>query len=164
MKIGIVSDSHGKARRLRQALAALVQQGARVLVHCGDVGSPECIAALGETGLDAYAVAGNMDRRIDRLTEQARQCGVRFSSECVVVPLGDGQYLAATHGNDPAGLARLLEDPNCPYVCHGHTHRARDERIGDTRVINPGALRHARPATVALLDTDTDTVEHIELK
>ena len=48
-----------------------------------------------------------------------------------------------------------------PYVCHGHTHRLRDDRIGDVRVINPGALNHPRNPrhpTIAVLDTATDTL------
>ena len=44
------------------------------------------------------------------------------------------------------------------YLCHGHTHTALDARRGKTRVINPGALHRAAEYTVALLDTDTDTL------
>ena len=39
----------------------------------------------------------------------------------------------------------------------------RDERIGRTRVINPGALQRARRYTVALLDTEMDALELFEL-
>ncbi len=164
MRIGIVSDSHGKANRLRRALAELVARGAEAIVHCGDVGSAECIAALGEADAEAYVVPGNMDRRPQRLHEEAIRQGVHFSMDSILVPLGEGSYLAATHGNNASAVARLLALPSVRYLCHGHTHESRDERAGKTRIINPGALRHAHPATVALLDTDTDTLDLIEVR
>ena len=164
MKIGIVSDSHGKADRLGRAVETLIARGAEAVVHCGDIGGEECIDVLGGAGVAAYAVAGNMDRRLDALAARARQTGVHFSLDTVLVDLGDGSHLAATHGNDAAALRQLLADGRLRYLCHGHTHTPRDERSGSVRVINPGALYHARPLTVALLDTDTDTLEHIELR
>ena len=163
MKIGIVSDSHAKADRLRRALTALIARGAQAVVHCGDIGSTACLDALAAAGVPAYAVAGNMDRHLDRLQAAARKGGVRLSLETVLLPLGGGSYLAATHGHEPATVAHLLAERRFAYVCLGHTHQVRDERVGTTRVINPGALHHAHPPTVALLDTDADTVEHIEV-
>ena len=162
MKIGIVSDSHGKTRRLRAALEMLTQRGAECIVHCGDVGSPDCMALLGEASPEAYAVAGNMDRRPHPLLAAAVKANVTFSLTAVEVPIGDGRYLAATHGHDPDLLAALIAGERFPYVCHGHTHRAGDRRVGRVRVINPGALRSPRDPrhpTAALLDTDADTVE-----
>ena len=164
MKIGILSDSHGKAGRVRRALAELIQRGAEQVVHCGDVGSVECVAALAEAGVQAYLVAGNMDRHPEKLAKEAARTGVHFSEGSVVVPLAGGGRLAVTHGNDTSVIAKLLADPQVRYICQGHTHNPRDERIGEKRIINPGALRHTRQPSVALLDTDTDTLELIEVR
>ena len=89
---------------------------------------------------------------------------MRFAVGKILVPIGGGAHLAATHGNDRALLAALIGAGTFPYVCHGHTHAPRDERIGTTRVVNPGALCHADRTTVALLDTAADTVEFIEIR
>ena len=159
MKIGIISDSHGRTALLKSALDLLTTRGAERIVHCGDLGSADCLALLATAGVPAAAVAGNMDRRVAHLAETARSCGVSFSPDFVEVAFGDGQHLVATHGDNPALLDELIAGGQFPYVCHGHTHRMRDETIGGVRVINPGALRHPRGArlhTVALLDTDTD--------
>ncbi len=164
MKIGIVSDSHGKVDVLRRALSMLAERGAEAIVHCGDIGSDECITALGETNLPTYAVAGNMDRHTRRLKSQADRDKVHFSPDTVLMPLGGDKYLVATHGNDLRIMTELLADGGFPYLCHGHTHQPRDEKIGPTRVINPGALRHAHPPTAAILDTDADTVEHFAVR
>jgi predicted phosphodiesterase len=37
-------------------------------------------------------------------------------------------------------------------VCHGHTHRRREERVGKTLVLNPGAIYRANPHTFAIVD------------
>jgi len=162
MKIGIISDSHGKAGRLRKALAALAERGAEAIVHCGDVGSRDCIAALGEADLPAHVVAGNMDRHLRRLAAEARAAGVHFEEDTIVIPLGEKGSLALTHGDRAETLEQLLVGGRFAYVCHGHTHERRDERIGSTRVINPGALSGQSP-TAALLDSDCDTVEFLRI-
>lgn len=156
MKIGILSDSHGQLKRLEAALEALRAAGVDVLVHCGDHGSVECLAALGACGLPCYTVAGNMDRHVDALADAAAAAGVCFDRRVVTVPLGDGRTLAAAHGSDAALLRELVSSGQHAYVCCGHAHKFSDQRAGPVRVINPGALHHCRPYTVAVLDTDTD--------
>ena len=52
------------------------------------------------------------------------------------------------------------------YVCHGHTHCSRDERIGNVRVICPGALygpRDSMGSRVAQLDTINDEVLFLQV-
>ncbi len=166
MKIGIVSDSHGKAGCLRAALELLASHCCEAVVHCGDIGSTECVELLGAAGMPAYAVAGNMDHHVGRLESAANECGVKFAWEVVEVPLAADQFLVATHGDDVGVLAELIEGGQFPYVCHGHTHCTRDERFGNVRVIGPGAIRHPRHPrhpTVVVLDTDTDTLQFIKV-
>lgn len=166
MKIGIVSDSHGKADRLQHAIDIFTSHNVDAIVHCGDIGSTDCVRALGSTGKPAYAVPGNTDHHAELLERQANACGVVFSWKTVEVPLGDGAYLVATHGHGDHHLDELIAGGQFPYVCHVHTHRIRDERIGKTRVINPGALHHNRDPhhpTAAILDTDTDTLQYFDI-
>ena len=166
MRIGIVSDSHGEIDRLRGALDIFEIHDAQAIVHCGDIGSAKCIELLADAPCDVYMVAGNMDRHVERLAALARGRGIHFGWEVIEVPLADGRCLVATHGHDANILGELIRGRQFPYVCHGHTHRARDERIGAVRVINPGALRSPkdpRHPTAALLDTDAETVEFLDV-
>lgn len=166
MKIGIVSDSHGSASRLKAALKALVGLGAEAIVHCGDIGSVECVAVLGRAGVPAHLVLGNMDRHEAELAAAAEEYGVALGPEVIEVPIGNGRHLVATHGHHERIFAELVMGQQFPYVCHGHTHRVRDEQAANTRVINPGALRHPKDPkhpTAAILDTDADTVEYIRV-
>lgn len=166
MKIGIVSDTHGREKTLQKAVTLLLARGAETIVHCGDIGSARCLEILAESDLKVYAVAGNMDRHAEDLEQAAQQAGVTFAWETVELPLGDGQYLVATHGHLEGILRELLVGQRFPYVCHGHTHVARDERVGKVRVINPGAIFHPRRGspTVALLDTDSDSVDFLSVR
>ncbi|HIH05078.1 TPA: metallophosphoesterase family protein [Candidatus Woesearchaeota archaeon] len=49
------------------------------------------------------------------------------------------------------------------YVLTGHTHAKRDEKVKQTRVINPGALFRCTPYTIAFLDVEKDGVEFVEI-
>jgi len=163
MKIGIVSDTHGKAGRLEKALDVFDQHQVEAVVHCGDIGSVQCMEVLASSKAPVYAVPGNMDRDVATLQQAAEEMGIHFSWEVIEVPVGGEKRLVATHGNDRSILRELVADGQYAYVCHGHTHRFQDELIGKVRVINPGALYHTWPHTVAVLDTETDTVEKIHV-
>ncbi len=167
MKIGIVSDSHGKSKRLAKAIGMLTEKGADAILHCGDIGSDDCVKVLGNAGVPAYAVSGNSDRHPGHLEIIAAEACVTFSTETVEIPIENDQYVIATHGHDEGLLGTLIIDGQFPYVCHGHWHQPRDEKVGPTRVINPGALTrprgHDHKRSCALLDTETDTLEFFEV-
>ena len=161
MIIGILSDTHGRTARLSHALSLFAEAKVDAIVHCGDICSGACVQALGEASAPAYLVAGNMDWGLFHIPRAAQKAGVNFSRDTVEVDLGDGRHLIATHGHHEDLLDDLIRGGQFPYVCHGHTHRLRDQRIGNVRVINPGALTHPRNPhhpTAVILDTDTDTL------
>lgn len=166
MRIGIVSDSHGHTARLQQALELFAAKDVQAIVHCGDISSTDSVRLLSQCPVECHLVAGNMDRHFFNLSKAAQRYPVRFSPETIEVPIGHSQYLVATHGHHEHLLAELIAGEQFPYVCHGHTHRCRDEHVGSVRVINPGSLHHPRGPkhpTVAVLDTDTDALEFLDL-
>ncbi|MBN1941684.1 MAG: YfcE family phosphodiesterase [Phycisphaerae bacterium] len=167
MRIGILSDTHGKSKRLTKALDMLALRGAEVLVHCGDVLEAGDVTQLGGFPGPAYLTAGNMDRHGMRsLAEAARAACVHFAADFLAVELGDGRHLAVTHGHHETLLEELIRGGQYAYVCHGHSHRRRDERFGPTRVLNPGALYHPRGRdgeTILLLDVHADAAEFLRL-
>ena len=161
MRIGIVSDTHGDTKGLSHALEIFSHHQVQAVVHCGDVGTIQCLRLLADAAPNVYVVTGNTDRHIDQLAEEAGSLGINFAWEAVQVPLGEGKALVATHGHDDKLLGELIADRQFDYVCHGHSHKIRDERVNGVRVINPGALHRARVHTVAVLDTATDVLEHV---
>ena len=166
MLIGLLSDSHANASRLGNAVSLLVQQGAEAVVHCGDIVAVDQVSILAGPGLPAYLVAGNMDRPTAKFAKEAGRCGVNFATDFLEAPLGEGEYLIVLHGDNEQLLCELIEGGQFPYICHGHTHRTSDKTYGLVRVICPGALTHPRSPkypTVAILDTDSDTVKFIKV-
>ncbi|MCH8147403.1 MAG: metallophosphoesterase family protein [Planctomycetes bacterium] len=59
MRIGILSDTHNDVDRTRVAVNLLQAEGAQLLVHCGDLATPEVVAECAV--LPFYFVFGNHD-------------------------------------------------------------------------------------------------------
>ncbi len=136
----------------------LVERGAHVLLHLGDV---ETDAVLDElAGHPARVVFGNCDD-VDRLSSYAAHLGIKVDHPMGVFD-ADGKNVVFTHGHMPRLVHDVLGDAD--YLFHGHSHEVRDERVGRTRVINPGALVRASRYTCSLLDTHTDTLELLEVE
>lgn len=154
-RIGLLSDSHGRAPTTRAAVGVLIDAGAEMLIHLGDVGNDLVLDALAGD-VEAHVVFGNTDYDWQPLADYARQIGL-----IVDHPVGrlniDGKILVFQHGDSRTAMTAALHE-QATYLCHGHTHLQRDERVGMTRVINPGALQRASVYTVALLDTQADQV------
>jgi len=163
MRIGIISDSHGNDTALREALQILEERKVRTIIHCGDIGTLRSLEVLGAATATIYYVTGNVDHSLPDIEMRARENNIHFAWEVVLAEIGEQFILAATHGDDQQTLGGLIMSQRFPYVCHGHSHHQRDERIGATRVINPGALQRARKHTIAILDTDRDDLEFIEV-
>lgn len=159
MLIGLLSDSHGRVASTRVAVALLRDRGAELLLHLGDLGGEAVVDEL--VGHNARIVLGNCDWPEQPLIRYAGLVGVAVDH-----PVGrlviDGKRLAYTHGH-LTGLLRVALDESVDYLLHGHTHARRDERVGRTRIINPGALFRADRYTAALLDPAGDRVEIVEL-
>lgn len=170
-RIGLLSDSHGRAGTTQRAVDLLCAQDADLLLHLGDVGTVEVIDALcapGKDGtgqLEAHVVFGNTDWDTHTLQRYAQDLGITVDHPLGRLDLGDGGEVVFCHGHEQDCMdAALREQPHAPrYLCHGHTHRAADTRVGPTRIINPGALFRASTYTVALLDTETDTLTFHEV-
>jgi len=159
MRIGILSDSHGRAARTAQAVATLRDAGADVLVHLGDVETEQVLDEL--TGHPAHLVFGNCDWNTQTLGRHAEFLGITVHDPLGVLHVGAAR-IAFTHGHRPEVMQQALAD-GVDYLLHGHTHQVRDERRGSTRIINPGALFRAGRYTVAVLEPETDRLEIVEL-
>ena len=158
MLIGILSDTHDHVEITNSAIALLQKHRAEFFIHCGDVGSEQVLDQL--AGLKAAFVFGNCDWDRDGLERYAGNIGVACHGAFADLELA-GKRFAVMHGDDPHFRERLLIAQSHDYLLQGHTHVRLDERVGRTRVINPGALFRARQKTVATLDTATDQLSFL---
>jgi uncharacterized protein len=148
MRIGILSDTHDQVARTASAVRRLIAEGAELLIHCGDLTTPEIVEEF--AGIPTYFVFGNNDYDEDRLRRTMVDVGGVCLGRAGEISLGE-KRLAVTHGDSVTEFRRQMKaEPD--YLFTGHTHVASDDRAGRTRHINPGALSRARTYTVALLD------------
>ncbi len=156
-RIGLLSDSHSRAGITRRAVKLLIDQGAEILLHLGDICSEDVIdALLVPAPVVSRLVLGNNDDIVP-MTRYALNLGLLVDHPVGRLDLGEGKSLVYLHGDDFSAMDRAIRE-GVTYLCHGHTHRAADARTGPTRVINPGALCRAKVYSVALLDTETDKI------
>jgi putative phosphoesterase len=159
MLIGIMSDSHGRSATTARAVEALRDAGAEVLLHLGDIETEAVIDEL--VGHSARVVFGNCDWNTDALAHYAELVDVEVDHPAGRLEI-DGRRIVFTHGHLPGPMNEALRE-GVDYLLHGHSHEVRDDRLGPTRVINPGALFRAARYTVAVLDPRRDEVSFIEI-
>jgi len=149
MQIGVIADTHSKMRR--EALEVL--KGSDVILHAGDVGRDEALEAL-EAIAPVIAIRGNIDKTGRAATLPDVQ-DLQF--------LGHTFYMlhdVKTLNFDPQGRYRV--------VIAGHSHKPRNEWIGDVLYFNPGGAgprRFTLPITVGRLQVSEGGVvaEIVEL-
>ena len=143
-RIGVISDTHGLVRP--EALRALA--GAHLIVHAGDVGSPEVLDALRAVA-PVVAVRGNNDR--------GRWAAALPETEVVETA---GRTLYVLHD-----LKELDLDPGAAgfdAVIAGHSHKPRIERRDGVLYLNPGSAgprRFRLPIAVAWLAVESAGLE-----
>ncbi len=153
MLVGILSDSHGYHLPVRKALACFDALGVEHLIHCGDVGGQEVFDEF--VGRSLTFVWGNTDEFDGSTLAYLAAVGLQAPSQSPTTITLDGKRFAVFHGHE-RGFDAAPRKLDVEYICHGHSHVQRDDRIGAIRIINPGALHRAAVKTVATLDTATD--------
>jgi hypothetical protein len=162
VKIGIIADTHDDIDNLKTALTALQAEGVITVLHCGDVCGPHMIRAL--AGFDVWIVQGNMDGDF-KLTAAVEEAFGQGRLAWLQRPALDGTSVAMLHGDNEEALQNLIASGEYAYVLHGHTHKRRDQTMGHTRVINPGALggRRSQRYSFCILDLTNGETRFFEL-
>ncbi len=162
MRIAILSDSHDNVWKLDCAMPHLSEADA--ILHCGDICSPFVVKRLieGVKGKPVYIVWGNNDgdRRLHMLTAAAAP-NIHFLGEFGDLTF-DGLKVALVHYPE---IARpLAECGKFDLVCYGHDHKANEEHLGRTILLNPGELHGLNGrSTMALFMTGTRKAATVDL-
>jgi putative phosphoesterase len=144
LRIGVISDTHGSL----DAAAIAVLRGMDLIIHAGDIDTPEVLRTLNRTA-PVTAVRGNMDRghwSADLSTTEVVEAG-----ESLIYVLHDLQRLTL----DPAAAGFRA------VIC-GHTHRPAVQHRNGVVFINPGSAAYPRwgsSPSVALLDCDAADIQ-----
>lgn len=162
-RLGLISDTHNHIQNVERAIVCFEAEGISTVLHAGDVNGKTVLRLL--TPFDLWVAWGNVDRDeklpVSVATEEFTNAHLAYSHSLVV----EGCKLALLHGDNVPQLSHVIHSGEYDYVIHGHTHQLRDELIGHTRVINPGALGGSglRPKTFAILDLATGDLQTLEV-
>jgi uncharacterized protein len=156
MRIGLISDTHGRLRpQVFDAFADV-----ELILHAGDVGGLDIIDEL-ETIAPVHAVMGNTDSPALRPRVQD-ELSLELAGHQVVVVHGH------RFGSPQPGLLHAAY-PDADVVVYGHTHRQRVDVIDGCVIVNPGAAGPARfdlkpsVAVLTLEEGNAPVVEHVPL-
>ncbi|MHB1037477.1 MAG: YfcE family phosphodiesterase [Pirellulales bacterium] len=160
MYIGVISDTHGQVASTILALEAFHDHDVRLVLHCGDIGSPRIVPPF--SPWPTHFVFGNVDgdpiELREAIREAGQQCHERFGTLEV-----EGVRIAFLHGDDESLLRRTVHSGHWDLVCTGHSHVAGHSYKGRTLVLNPGAIHRASPRSVAMVEVPSLSVKSITL-
>jgi len=130
MRIAVISDTHNLLPP--QLLPRIAD--ADEIWHLGDVCMPGILESIEQLGKPLHVVLGNNDYYYRWPLVMKREI--------------DGARCHLVH------IPPQVAPPDCDLLLHGHTHIPRDETIGATRWLNPGAITYPKggsPASFAWL-------------
>lgn len=164
MKIGVVSDTHG---RFDPRLNTLLK-GADAILHAGDVGAQDVLDQLKQIA-PVHAVRGNVDGPGLNLPLTLKLDFVTLQVEMQhILPVPQSELEAWAEAAIPGGRApqrseRFLKtfDQGTGVVIFGHSHQPCLVQLGDVLFFNPGSAgpqRFALPRCCGLLEVFDDGV------
>ena len=136
MKIAVMSDSHDHLENVDRVVALAGEQGAEILLHCGDICSPFVMDRLAPFKGQVHVVFGNNDGdhlTIGRIAERFSNITIHHHTGIIETDKG---LVAFTHY--PEHGKGLAATGNYAAVFSGHTHVRMSEIMNDTPHINPG--------------------------
>ena len=158
MRFAIISDTHGNVANFKKAIIWLNKEGISLILHCGDIGSPESFKeSIADFKGEIFGVLGNTykDSKIELVNYQGPK--TKILEEFVEITIKE-KRIAIIHRPDTT--RELAEFGKYDMVFYGHTHKPWEEKIRGCRVINPGELagQYFKP-TFAVYDTDRDSLK-----
>ena len=148
-QLGVISDTHGDIPSTRKAVRMLESLEVGMVIHCGDVGSPEVPALF--TKWPTHFVLGNVDKPGDDILSAIKQAGLVCHGRFGTLTAQE-RKIAFLHSDDLRCFRETVDSGDWDLVCYGHTHRADQQHVGATLVLNPGAISRAWPPTLAVVD------------
>lgn len=133
MRIGVISDTHGKAEFFRRALEQMGQID--FLIHAGDY-FRDAVGMAQEAGIKVVAVVGNCDRHLAGPEEE------ELEVEGFRILVTHGHMYGVKSGN--SRLTEKLRDGNYDLIIYGHSHVPEITRLSQGYLFNPGSVSSPR--------------------
>lgn len=148
-RVALISDTHipERASAIPERFRERIREADHV-IHAGDFTTNDVLAALAETADgNLTAVYGNMDPR-------------SLDLPAVATYRTEGLTFVVTHGTGPPRdyqdrIARIVRDEAHEEAVGiaGHTHEPLDTTVNGIRLLNPGSVTGAAPASQTTMMT-----------
>lgn len=151
MKIGVLSDTHGRQLSLRRAIRAM--KDVDLIFHLGDFITDALYIEKTEE-IPIIYVPGNCDYSTN--VDSSKLYQVKNNN----IFLTHGHLYNVKYGYDD--LIARARDLNVDIVLFGHTHIPKLFKVDDMLFINPGSLGippHGYKPTYAILEIEDDKVK-----
>lgn len=146
MKIGIISDTHTKVKKAKEAIDMLKNEGAEFIIHAGDIVELEVLELLKNSSLRYVAVYGNND---------AHLCEHHQKYNLVQEP----HYFKLANTQFKLMHLPFHLNADCEVIIFGHTHEfSEDFTANGTLYLNPGesCARNKPFSECAMLEVAND--------
>lgn len=127
MKIGIISDSHTKVKKAKNAVDMLKRNGADFFIHAGDIVDPKTLDILEACGKKYIAVYGNNDAHL-----------AEFHNRYHLVQ--EPYYFKLANTKFKLMHLPFYMSADSEVVIFGHTHKFKTEFVNGVLYINPGEI------------------------
>src|SRR5262245_2759137 len=121
MKIGILSDTHDNVAAIDDALREFGARGVELVIHCGDIQSPETVRHFAE--LPTHFVLGNCDWHADAFRPAMTAIGAKLYEPFGELDLA-GVKIGWIHSHDAKLFMDLEFSDQFDFLFYGHTHKA----------------------------------------
>ena len=136
MILGVVGDTHNSLSNIEKIIDIFNEKNVDKVIHTGDITQAKTLSRFSRLSCPLIGVYGNNDLEEKGLKDIAEQNGFNFQHPPFLLKISN-KKIAIFH--EPEDIENFLKkDPSIQLIIHGHTHRYRNENIGNVKIINPG--------------------------
>lgn len=157
MNIGIISDTHDDLLTLKNAIKTFNERKVSYVIHAGDYVFPGVVKEFKNFNGKLVGVLGNNDGEKLGLLKKFQEIGGELQGEFGDLELG-GIRLAIYHGTNNKLTEAIIASQKYDLVICGHTHLKRDDKIGNSLVLNPGCAHRDFPDIDGKIETEPSII------
>ena len=136
MILGVVSDTHNRTVNVEKIIDIFNSNNVEKVIHTGDITQSRTLVRFKRLNCPLLGVYGNNDQEEHGLIETAKDNGFIFQEPPFSLEI-ENRKIAIFHEPDEIE-SFIKKNPSINLIIHGHTHRYRNEMVGDVKIINPG--------------------------
>ena len=136
MLVGVVSDTHNNIKNIEKIISLFNEESVDIVIHTGDISKATTLQLFSGLECPMVGVFGNNDRMEEGLENVCEKYNFKFQEPPLALNIRDKKILIF---HEPDLIEdHLNTDKNIDLIIHGHTHRYREERLGNIKYFNPG--------------------------